>query len=83
VSVRDTSADTDARAGKLAALDTTSLRQSSLIDDKPPIKVTSLPRSVTRHSTITLSTTTTGVAITADAHDPIVLASQTSLIGGA
>ncbi|MEX1008068.1 MAG: hypothetical protein WD271_09530 [Acidimicrobiia bacterium] len=55
----------DARARKLAALDTRRLEQNALINNEPPITVVALPRSVTRHSAIALTTTATGVSITA------------------
>jgi hypothetical protein len=65
----------DARARKLAALDTRRLDGNALIDHEPPITVTALPTAVKRHSAIALTTTATGVAITAGSarftYDPV------------
>jgi hypothetical protein len=72
----------DARAHKLVALDTRRLDGNALTNHEPPLTVTALPSAVKRHSAILLTTTATGVSITAGVarftYDPTTAAWTTS-----
>jgi hypothetical protein len=65
----------DARAGKLAILDTTALDRNTLVEHQPRVAVVTLPRAVPRNGAITLATTPAGISVdTGDAryvYDPL------------
>jgi hypothetical protein len=62
----------DARAGKLAVLDTGALDRNSLVEHEPHVTVVALPRAVRRNATIMLTTTATGVSLDAGAVHMVV-----------